>query len=447
MENIFFLVLGDKMGIKNPGKASLNEGSPVSSASSHVGSPIQQALSVLGAAIGLAVGFAPVYYGTLTVFLKPIASEFTWGRAETSLSGVLSMLGVSFGAVLVGRLIDRFGPSRIIPLSVVLMSVLIGMLAGMWNNAWLFTALSFIIGFISVGTTPPGYMSVLAQRFDRRLGLSFGLAGVGMGVGTVAMPMIAQWLIGSFGWRAAYTNMAIGAAILGGLACAMMFLTRRKDSEKAKTVAYPHADTSEQVAGATIKEALRDTRFWLVSSVVFVVAVASLGMAIHLVAFITDKGITAAAAAKAAAMSGVGVVLGRVISGLLLDTYQAPRIAFAAYTIAAIGVALLAAGAATGIAMVAFCGLLLGFAIGSEGDLIPYFVRRYFGLKSLGLIYGSVFFIFGIGGVVGPVVFGKCFDRFGSYSIAMWGASIALICSALAILLMGPYRYGPEAHK
>ena len=164
-------------------------------------------------------------------------------------------------------------------------------------------ALSFIIGFFGVGTTPPGYMSVLAQRFDRRLGLSFGLAGLGMGVGTVVMPMIAQWLIGNFGWRAAYTNMAIGAAVLGGLACAMLFLTRRKDSGKAKAVTHPQADASEQMAGATIKEALRDMRFWLVSSVIFVVAVATLGMAIHLVAFITDKGITAATAAKAAAIA------------------------------------------------------------------------------------------------------------------------------------------------
>ncbi|MBI4765748.1 MAG: hypothetical protein HY787_14280, partial [Deltaproteobacteria bacterium] len=106
------------MEIKNQEKALLNEGSPVSSTSPPVGSPIQQVFTVLGAAIGLGVGFAPVYYGTLTVFLKPIASEFTWGRAETSLSGVLSMLGMSFGAVLMGRLIDRFGPSRIIPLSV-----------------------------------------------------------------------------------------------------------------------------------------------------------------------------------------------------------------------------------------------------------------------------------------------------------------------------------------
>ncbi|MBI4765693.1 MAG: MFS transporter [Deltaproteobacteria bacterium] len=435
------------METESSGKALLNEGLAASRASSPVANPIQQVLSVLGAAIGLAVGFAPVYFGTLSVFLKPIASEFAWGRAETSLAGVLSMLGGSFGAVLLGRLIDRFGPARIIPPSVLLTSVMIGLLSGMWNNAWLFTALSFIIGFFGVGTTPPGYMSVLAQRFDRRLGLSFGLAGLGMGVGTVVMPMIAQWLIGSFGWRAAYTYMAIGAAVLGGLACAILFLTRRKDSGKAKAVTHPQGDASEQVAGATIKEALRDMRFWLVSAVIFVVAVATLGMAIHLVAFITDKGITAAAAAKAAAIAGVGVVLGRVISGFLLDIYHAPRIAFIVYLLAALGVALLATSAATGIAGLAFCVLLLGFAIGSEADLMPYFVRRYFGLKSFGLIYGSVFFLFGVGGVVGPVVFGMCYDRLGSYSTAMWGASLVLICSALAILLMGPYRYGPEVTK
>lgn len=430
-------------------KGSLNGGSPASAGNS---SPVsgkgegglQHVISVLGAAIGLAVGFAPVYFGTLTVFLKPIAQEFTWGRAETSLTGVLSMLGTSFGAIMIGRLIDRFGPARIIPLSVVLMSVLIALLSGIWNNPWLFTALSFVIGFIGVETTPPGYMSVLAQRFDRRLGLAFGLAGIGMGVGTVTMPMIAQWLIGNFGWRAAYTDMAIGSAVLGCIACALLFLTGRKHCGKAKGVAHPHVDPSVLLIGVTVREALKDGRFWLLSTVIFVVAVASLGMAIHLVALVTDTGITPAVAARVAAVSGIGVVLGRVLSGLLLDIYPAPRIACAAYTVAAIGAALIAAGVAAGISMLAFCALLLGFAIGSEGDLIPYFVRRYFGLKALGLIYGSVFFIFGVGGVVGPVIFGICFDRLGGYSVAMWGAAIALCCSALAILKMGPYRYGHE---
>ncbi|MDO8776283.1 MAG: MFS transporter [Burkholderiaceae bacterium] len=427
---------------------SLSEAQPVSIDSStsrftHKTARRQQVLIVLGAALGLGGGFAPIYFGTLSVFLKPVATEFGWGRAETSAAGVLSMLGLAFGAVLMGRLIDRYGPARVISSSVLAMAGLIVSLSLVANSAWLFGGLSFAVGVAGAATTPPGYLSVLAQRFDRRLGLALGLAGMGMGMGTVLMPMIAQWLINSYGWRAAYTNLAMGAAVLGGLACALLFLRNGKSTGGVRL----RGVDSTPVTGDSVKEALRSPRFWLLISVVFVVSAASLGVAIHLVAMITDRGITATVAASAAAISGVGVVLGRLISGVLLDMYSARRIASLAFAfaLAGLGVLALVTGVAAGFGLLATSALLIGFAIGAEGDFLPFFVRRYFGLKAFSSIYGLLFFAFGVGGVVGPTVFGVCFDRLGGYSVAMWGATVALLFAAAAILRLGPYRYGPDA--
>lgn len=400
----------------------------------------RQIFIVLGAAIGLGGGFAPVYFATLSIFLKPVAGEFAWGRAETAAAGVLSMLGLALGAVLVGRAIDRFGPARVICSSVALMAGLIALLSQVTNNPWIFAALSFLIGVAGAATTPPGYLSVLALWFDRRLGLALGLAGVGMGVGTVSMPVIAQWLIAQAGWRGAYTALALMAAILGALACAMLFVSANRSADTGRT----RPSEAPEVAGETLSEGIRTWRFWLLAGVVFAVSAASLGMSIHLVSLITDQGIDAAAAARIAAVSGVGVILGRLVSGALLDVCAAPRLAAVAFSMAGAGVAVLATGTAAGFVPLAACAMLIGFAIGAEGDFIPFFVRRYFGLRAFASLYGLLFFAFGVGGLVGPIAFGICFDRTHSYATAMWAAAIVLLACAAAILGLGPYRHASD---
>lgn len=400
-------------------------------------SGVRQSLVVLGAALGLGSGFAPVYFSTLSVFLKPVAAEFSWGRAETAGAGVLSMLGLAIGSVLVGRCIDRFGPSRIILASVALMALLINLLARVGNDPLLFGGLSFLIGVVGAATTPPGYLSVLAMWFDKRLGLALGLAGVGMGAGTVLMPVITQGFIAQYGWRGAYIHLGAWSAAFGAIACVLMFLPRNPSS-LTRRVGALHKSI---VPGETVSEALRKGRFWLLSAVILVVSASSLGISIHLVSLVTDLGVSASDGARVAALSGVGVVLGRLVCGAVLDVYPAPRIAAMSFALASIGAALLASGTPTGFASVALCGLMIGFAIGAEGDFIPFFVRRYFGLQAFGSIYGLLFFAFAIGGLLGPIAFGARFDGTQSYAHPLWVAATGLALAAVAVLRLGPYHY------
>jgi len=45
-------------------------------------SPVRKSAVVLGAALGLGAGYSAAYFGTLAVFLKPIAANYNWSRAE-----------------------------------------------------------------------------------------------------------------------------------------------------------------------------------------------------------------------------------------------------------------------------------------------------------------------------------------------------------------------------
>jgi MFS family permease len=58
---------------------------------------------------------------------------------------------------------------------------------------------------------------------------------------------------------------------------------------------------------------------------------------------------------------------------------------------------------------------LIGFSMGSEGDITPYLLSRYFGLKRLSTLYALTWTAYAVGGATGPIVVGRIFDSLGSY--------------------------------
>jgi MFS family permease len=53
--------------------------------------------------------------------------------------------------------------------------------------------------------------------------------------------------------------------------------------------------------------------------------------------------------------------------------------------------------------------------MGSEGDITPYLLGRYFGLKRFSTLYALTWTTYAIGGATGPILVGRVFDSLGSY--------------------------------
>ena len=391
---------------------------------------------VFAVALGMAAGFAPVYFGTISVFLAPVSAEFGWGRGQASFGSVVSMLGLAVGALGVGRLIDRVGATRVIAVSTVLMGCAIALQSQGGGSFALYMSCSFLIGVAGAATTPPGYVSVLAATFDGRLGMALGLAGAGMGIGTVVAPIVAQSLITQFGWRTAYLILAAAAVVLGLCACAI--ISRFAVAGRSRSP-QSRAATTEQ--GLSAREAVRDPLAWRLGAMVLLVSVATMGMSIHLVSILKDFEFSPSAAAGAASFGGVGVLLGRIVSGALIDRYAAPRVALWFFLVAAGGAVILATQISTSTAILYTAGVLIGFSMGAEGDFLPYFVRKYMGLRAFGTIFGAFFFIHSIGGVLGPYLFGLGYDAFESYVPSLWVAAGSLCLASALAASLGRYRY------
>jgi len=147
-------------------------------------------------------------------------------------------------------------------------------------------------------------------------------------------------------------------------------------------------------------------------------------------------------ATAALSAAGLAMIIGRMLAGYCLDKFFGPYVAIASISGAMIGIGLLASGAG---GLVPIAGTILcGLGMGAEGDLLPYFVSRYFGIRSFGQVYGYLFAIFMIGVGVGPSLMGFSFDRWHSYGPMFVMFEFALFFACVIFLRLGPYRFPPH---
>lgn len=385
---------------------------------------------ILGAAIGMLAGYAPLFNATAGVFLQPLAQEFGWGRSEASLSYASSMFGLAIVSPLVGTMMDRFGIRRVIALSALLFGLATAGMALQDGSKAMWVGLSVVIGIFGAATSVLGYLAVLPQWFDRRLGLALGLAMCGLGTGTVLMPNLAQYLVSTYGWRTAYVSLGVASVGLSMLACALL-------RERIKTASVENAPKAV-TSGMPLAEALRSYRLWAIWGIFVLASSATLSVGPHLPAMFADKGFSLQDAARSASMVGVGLLVGRVLTGVLIDHIHAPFVACVFFCGGALGIYLLGAGHDYHVLLLA--SALIGLTIGAEGDLISYLVRSYFGLRAFGTLFGIAFSGYGFGAVIGPIGLGVWFDRHGNYDAALSLLSCMLIVAAMLTLSLGRYR-------
>jgi len=386
----------------------------------------------LGAAFGMMAGYAAMFNATSGVFAKAVALEFHWGRSDAALSYAASSLGLAIGSPAVGMLMDRFGARKVILIFSVIFGTSLAAMALQTGSLYLWVAISVVAGISGAGTSVLGYLTVFPQWFDRHLGLAIGVAMCGLGVGTIVMPTLAQALVLAYGWRMTYVFLGCGSILVAFVAVALL---REKTKSSTRQLQTGSQDPEQKLF---FRNALKSRKLWTICAVFFMAAVATLSLGPHLPALFSDKGFNAVDAAKAASMAGVGLLTGRLLTGILIDKVHAPYIAFSFFLIGAAGLYTLRVSSDYRILLMATT--CIGLSIGAEGDLISYLVRSYFGTRSFGSLYGIAYSIYALGVVIGPIGVGRFFDAHGSYDLALIILPCILVFSGVLVLTLGRYQ-------
>lgn len=397
---------------------------------------------VAAAALGLSSGFTALFVGTTGVLLLPIAHTLGVGRGAAATCLISASLGLAISSPIAGRLVDRYGFRKVISFSILFFVLgLLSLSVGPYNV----TALSlktFMIGLLGVATSPVGYLPILARAFERRLGLALGIASVGAGIGAAIAPLVAGELTQRHGWQFTYMVLAAVAAVLGAVA---IYLVHRFGGSAMEPAARMDIRKDAVLPGMTVRESLASLRFWVMSISIALVAAVGLGGMVHIPAMLKDSGLSIELAAAGSSFAAIGITCGRLLAGILLDFITARVLSAILFLLGALGILILSTVShGTPYALLGLGAALTGMLIGAEGDLMPFLVKRYFGVRSFGLVYGLMISIFAIGTLLGPILFGAAFDHFGNYHVALKTAMVACFVGALGILTVGSYRYAVE---
>jgi predicted MFS family arabinose efflux permease len=352
--------------------------------------------------IGVMVSFAPIIPYTFSLFLNPLHATFGWHREAISGTFALAAITVAVVSPGIGVLLDRFSPRRIILPSILIFALALASLSRLGPSIQRFYITYFIFGLVANGTAQFAYTRTILTWFRSRRGVALALILTGSGVGSIVIPPLTQWVIDHHGWRDAY--LMLGCVALLGLPLTAL-LVRNKS--------VPPQEDESLMSGATVAAALRTAPFWILATIIMLSAFSENGLVTNLAAMLTEHGVTVTAAALALSVRGGSGIIGRLFTGFLIDRFPAQRIQTAILIVSAAGTFILAYSGTSATALIG--AALLGIGLGSEADVAPYLLARYFGRKHFSVLYGLTWTAYAIGGATGPMVVGHFYDRAGSY--------------------------------
>jgi MFS transporter, OFA family, oxalate/formate antiporter len=389
----------------------------------------------LGAAfLGVSFGASPVPFNVFPLVVGPINAAYGWNFTSISLGVTIFGLIASLMAPVFGGLADRHGVRRVALVSLTAFAVVwasfyfVPPTLAAWWGFWA------VLGAIGIGSTPVTWSRAISIWFNKNRGLALGLMLVGTSFSAAIIPRIANAAMAMGDWRLAFPATALPALLIA-LPLGLMFFREPRPEERPGGL----SDASGTLFGQSLSEAARGRRFWILIASILCIALAYGGAHLHIVQMVKFHGLTGPGdAANILLVVSVGILSGRLIVGALFDRLWAPGVAFPALLMPALACWLLM-GTATPVGLVMFAAFLLGFAAGTESDVIAYLAARYFGMRHYGRIYGFLYMPFGIGSAVSPILYGVSRDSTGNYDAMLMIAAVMFVVGGALLLLLGRY--------
>ena len=376
---------------------------------------------LLAAAFGtfsIGAGFMHSY----TVFLVTFIEAFGWSRAQVSLAYSVSQVVSGISSPLVGWLVDRLGPPRLILMGGALLTI--GLVANSFaTSLWQIVGLYGVV--MTLGANCLGlvvFVPLLSRYFVRNRGMAVSVVQSANGFARAFSAPLATLMISGLGWRATYLWQG-GFMALIAIPLASLF----------RGIAQPGHRRTHQGEGWTVRQAVRTSHFWLLFSVYLFTGLASFLVALHQLAFAVDIGFDKL---YAAGVLGLGAFLslpGVIVTGTLSDYVGREVSAVVTYGTSILGVVFaLMITSPDQHALLWLHACFFGLTWGARGPAITAKTADLFPGPNLGAILGVITIGTGLGAAAGAWLAGFVFDTTGSYRVAFVLSIVFYIAGSVA---------------
>jgi MFS family permease len=380
---------------------------------------------LVAAFVTFAVGAACMH--SYTVFLIAFIEAFGWTRAESSIAYSVSQLISGATSPLVGVLVDRLGPRRLVLIGGGLLAA--GLVASSFANAlWQVILLYGVI--MTLGANCLGlvvFVPILSRRFVRNRGMAVSIVQSANGFARAFSAPLSQLLIATWGWRGAY--LAQG----GFMAVAFLPLAALFKGSDAQRIAAASTGRTIATSGWTLRRAIRTPHFWLLFLVYVFTGLGSFLVALHQLAFAVTVGFDKLYAAEVLGLGALLSLPGVIITGTLSDYVGREISAVVTYGTSIFGVlcAMLITSPDQHL-LLWLHSCFFGLTWGARGPAITAKTADLFPGPQLGTILGVITIGTGLGSASGSWLAGWTFDVTGSYQVAFGLSIFFYVCGSVA---------------
>ena len=402
---------------------------------------------VLAAVSGISFANSVTSIGVLTVFIIPITESFHWTRTEVSAATSIGAVLGAASAPFVGRLSDRLGGRLLLATGGVLI-----VLALLYLSV-IQTLLGFYVAFSLARLADQGFVQsisppAVAKWFVRHRGRALAVLFFATSAGGVVLPPLTQFVIDRWEWRVAWVLLSGVMLVIGLIPVALAVRRQPEDmglkvDGRAPGQAEPSGRDTKRgrrdlpsegpEVSWRLSEAFRTPALWLLGASVFMVGVGSTGIALHLVPYFVQRGLTAPVAVGAVSASFLAGAVSNLWWGVLTERVSPRYVLTIVYVIRALSVVLLLV---VGSPVEAYLfAVLRGLTDGGMATVGAILLANYFGRRYLGSIYGLNRAIQVGGFALGPLISGLAFDITGTYSSAFVSFLVLTIIGALLVAI------------
>lgn len=389
--------------------------------------------SLVATFIGIGTGSALGHY-TLSLFGPELIEEFGWSRADYALVGSLQIFTLLF-TPFAGRFTDRFGVKIAAAIGFTSMSLGFFAFSVMSGSLLEFFAIWVVQHVFGVLATSLVFSRLIVEQFDKARGSALAVLMTSPPlVGAIMAPIVGGIILVE-GWRTAFVVLGIISAV-GGVIC-VTFMARAKKVGETAADGSPILDV--QLSRDELFALLKTPTFLLLVGGMALINVPQVFASSQLKLIVMAQGVDDVTGTWLVSLYAVGVIVGRIIFGVLLDRIKANYVALFALSLPAIGFGIMASPT-TLVGLLAGAVLLVGIAQGAEGDIGGYLISRHFSLKNYSLILGCVKAGLDGGGALGALILSYTLRLTDSYTPFLIIVAIATVLGAICFFLTGPGR-------
>jgi MFS family permease len=292
---------------------------------------------VVTLAISETISWGIVYYA-YSVLIISLEAEFGWSRSVVTGAFSLGLLVAGGMAIPVGIWLDRHSARGLMTLGSVTATIFMFALSRVQTVTQLY--LIWVgLGISAAAILYEPAFVVIAKWFEEKRRLALTIVTIVAGfASTIFLPLTA-WLLQLYGWRQAIVWLSI---ILATTTIPLHFFILRAPPKRVEKSLTNLKEDAVQ-AHIPIKSILRQTAFWGLVISFSLGSMASIGMRVHFIPYMADRGFEPSFAAWIAGIIGAFQVAGRLIfapSGRKISAWMMVAILFVGQGIA-IGILLL----------------------------------------------------------------------------------------------------------